>query len=193
MLRRTPSPSQHKCKSSQHRCGIAGIPSTVIASAAFPVSLTCPVNYSGDDANQLKGVMVAGSVLRLGFATLALGWVVFPLAAKLLELNLGGGTRSIDGGPTKSIRTLLVRIAVGEIPPILLTVWCGAYAVFAMFVPLMGRVGLAAPADAIIGLLVGVFTALLGSTSSTLAIGISRRGESPCTNMHVHLLDPARM
>ena len=120
--------------------------------------------------------MVVASLFKLGFATVALWWVVFALLAKLLELHLT--PPAVAAGPTKSVVALALRLAVGEIPPLLLSTWCCAYAVFAMFVPLMGRIGIAAPADAIVGLLVGLFTVLLGSTASSLAIGLTPGGKS---------------
>jgi hypothetical protein len=68
----------------------------------------------------------------LGFATLSLLWVLFPLAALL------AGQWSAVGRPTASYRGLALRLVLGELPPVVLTVWCIAWAVFAMFVPLMG-------------------------------------------------------
>jgi hypothetical protein len=126
-------------------------------------------------------VTLLAGLAGLGFGFIGMVWVVFPVAAKLCATGGGGGGSSSGGGaggghgPSATGLRLAVRLVVGDGIPALLTVSCLVWTVFAMFVPLMGRAGFGTPTDVIIGAIVGLMTAMLGSTASSLAIVVHGR------------------
>ncbi len=67
---------------------------------------------------------------------------------------------------------LLARLVVGELLPVVWSTWTLLRVVLAMFVPLMGRAGPGIPADAIVGVLVGLLVSLITLTGASFAAGL---------------------